>query len=207
MFSVRVVKVVVTWSVITMCGLLAVGSHANAAPVTQATSPAGSDSSWNTNGWTWQALGSVTLGAGTNTVLDLTSTVTLVDQGWGGEDPGGNQVLISLFDNGIDLWDQHVAGATHSSTTETFDITDTTTNPTALTTLDAALAGIDWSTSPTVTLQMNATPIAWLGWELHTSNASFSVTSDSSPVPEPISITLFGTALTGLGLIRRRKAG
>ena len=188
-----------------LCGVLAFAPHAQAEPVTQTTAPAGSDSYWYGNGWSWQQLGSVTLADGTNTILGLTSTVTLADQGWGGQ-TNGNGVRIDLFDNGTDLWGYYVAGATHDWTTQTFDITDTTANPDALTNLNLALSGIDWSTSPTVTIAMNATPVAWGGWELHTSNASFSVTSDAVPAPEPVSLVLLGTGLAGLSLIRKRKS-
>src|ERR1041385_9222682 len=61
-------------------------------------------------GWAWQQMSSITLAYGTNEILGLTSSMNIVDQGWGGQDPAGNQVLIGLFSNGANLFNVHVAG-------------------------------------------------------------------------------------------------
>ena len=180
---------------ILICAALAYAQHANATPITQVTAPASSQSY---NSWTWQELGGVTLASGTTSVLGLKSSVTLVDQGWGGQDPANNQVILGLFDNGAEIWGQHVAGATHQMTTQTYDISS---SPSTLLGLDAALAGIDWSKAQSVTMQMEAVPVGYPGWQLNTQNAFFSITSD---VPEPATMALFMMGLATVAFISRR---
>ena len=170
---------------------------ASAEIVTTTTAPASSDSYWNGNGWNHQTLGSVTFANGTNNILALTSTVTLADQGWGDQTPD-NGVKIALDVNGAAVWASSVAGASHDYSTQTFDIMSF---PDLFSALNLAMASIDWASSPTVIMEMFTTPYAWGGWELHTRDASFSVTSQ---VPEPDSLLLFGAALAALAVTRRK---
>src|SRR5580704_11961554 len=130
----------------------------------------------------------------------LTTTSTLVDQGWGGQS-NTNGIEMALVDDGTWLWSHFVAGATHSSTTQTYDIA---TDPAALSSLDTALAGIAWSTDPTVSLSMYANGWGYPGWALYAQHNAFTETSD---VPEPASLAMFSVALGMLGCMEwRRKA-
>lgn len=163
------------------------------ASVTQTTEPA---SSYNA-GWQTE-LGRVTFAAGTNYVSSLTSTVTLVDQGWGGSDPT-NGVYAGLFNGETDLYNLHLAGAGHylSTQTQDFSIID-------LAGLNAVLASIDQASNPMLTMRMFTNSWGYPGWSLTTSDASMSVTS--SQVPEPGSIALLGLGLFGFAAARRKAA-
>ncbi len=168
------------------------------ANVIQTTTPVSMDSY---GGWSWKQMSSVTLAHGTNEIVGLTSSMNIVDQGWGGQDPNGNQVVIGLFSNGVDLYNVHVAGGWHNWTTQAFDIAN---NASALKDLNLKLDGIDWSLAPTVTLQMFAAPIGYPGWQLHATNATFTV--ESTTGPGPTSLALLGLGFAGLAVARRRKA-
>ncbi len=168
----------------------------HAAPVTQSLS--GLSGSICCGDWSTHTYGSISLAQGTSDISNLQSTVTVWDQGWGGEVASWTQVFLGLYDNGVALWTSFVAGGTHSS----YDPQYFTADASQLAALDAALAGIDWSSTPNVTVQLNGNIQAYSGWAEYVSNSSFTVTSD---VPEPATLGLLGLGLAGLGFSRRRK--
>jgi hypothetical protein len=174
-------------------------TSARAQTTTQAAGPVNFDGyAWLNPGYT--DLASVTFAQGTDQIDALTSTATVVDQGFGGQDPD-NGVHLLLVDNGNTLWNEVVAGGTHSLTTDNYDIS---TDPAGLASLDSALAGINWSTDPNVSLNLEANVWPYPGWALHVQDASFSVTST---VPDGgATITMIGAALAGLAAFRRRYA-
>jgi hypothetical protein len=152
-------------------------------------------------GWGDTEIGNITFATGTNAISALTTSVNLVDQGWGGS-CNCNQVYIGLFDtNNNRVWAQHVAGATHNWTTQMFDVTS---DLAALTSLNAAMGAIDYSAGGTASMKMFANPVGWGGWDLTVNNAGMSVTSDASNVPEPGSLALLGLGLLGVSASRRK---
>jgi hypothetical protein len=163
------------------------------ATVIQTTEPAGS---YQHGGQ--QELGRVTFASGINYVDSLSTSVTLVDQGWGGSDPT-NGVAVYLFNGENAVYGMWVAGAGHEWSTQTH-----TYDSVALTDMNKVLGAIDQSANPLLSMRMITNSWGYPGWALQTQNASMSVTS--SEVPEPASVALFGLALAGLTVVRRKSA-
>ena len=164
------------------------------ATVIQTISPAGGNSY---GGWTQVEIGRVALAAGTNSILALSSYGTTWDQGWGGQDPWSNQVGMALYDHGSQIVWQRVGGAEHRVTS--FSYTATAAD---LLNFNTVLGALDNSVAHNLTLRMMMAPLGYPGWQLHVSNASFSV--ESGQVPEPASLALFAMALIGAGVARRK---
>jgi len=177
---------------------IAIGSSASAFATTQSTSPVDYNSY---GGWNNDLLSEVTFAQGTHSISAITGSTSIGDQGWGGQDPQGNQIYLSLDDNGTSLWSDHFAGGTHDWTQVSFDLSN---DPTSFASLNAALSSINWATDPTVSMELRSSTIGWGGWELFVSDAQFSVTS-SSPVPEADASLMLLAGLAGLGFLARRK--
>ena len=153
-------------------------------------------------------IGRVTLEFGVQSIVALDNTVTLVDQGWGGENPN-NGVFVRLLSNNQDVYTLNVAGATHNWTTVSFSLLN---DVAAYDQINAALAGIDRNNGP---IQMQFLTNAWgyIGWELHTRADSLSVTTILLPayplhipaVPEPETYAMPLLGLGAIGLAKRRK--
>lgn len=189
-------------SVILLTCLLCFAQQSQATLITsQTTVPANSDFSWNGSDGSDPSnyiLGSITLPTETNFISSLTSTVTLIDQGWGGQSES-NGVVIGLFVDNINVWAQRVAGATHSWGTDLFD---TSSNSLSLANLNLAVSLLDWNSVSDVKFTMYTTAVGYSGWELHVRNASFSVTSE---VPEPSTLAIFALGILGLASRRMKK--
>jgi hypothetical protein len=118
------------------------------------------------------------------------------DQGWGGENGNWTHSFVQLTENGNSLWSVQVAGAVHTPAWDSY-----TASSTDLAALNTAINSIDWTTSPTVSLDLDANIQAYSGWAGNFQNATMTVGT-----PEPG--TIFLAAGAGLMLLgfRRKKA-
>jgi len=171
-------------------------TQAFAGPITQVTPPSNS----NTCCWVQETIGSLTLAPGTDQILSLTSSVVAYDQGWGGYDPASNDVQIALLAGTSWLWNAHVAGGLRGPGQYDAQLFDISNSPSLLASLNLALSAVDWNTTAPVTMQMITHGLGYGGWELHVTNATFTMVSQ---VPAPSALALLALGLAGFGLRRR----
>lgn len=142
----------------------------------------------------------ITLDEGTYLITDLSASGVVSDQGWGGT--GLSNAYLSLDVNGVSIWGDTVAVANHdadpSGTSFNVDI-NAGSDPTAYANLNTALEGIDWSSTPTVTAELDASAPGYPGWSVSVNGADLSVTSS---VPENTStLALLAASLIGIALL------
>jgi len=171
-------------------------AHADA---TQTISSSGTDQYWYSNCCEFE-IGRVTLEYGVQSIVALNASSTLVDQGWGYQDPG-NGLYARLLSNNNVVYSVNIIGSTHDWQTVTFNLA---TRPDVFTALNSALAGIDRSAGP-IQLQFATFAFPWLGWELHTRDDFLSVSTSLQPVPEPETYAMLLLGLGAVVLVQRRR--
>jgi len=174
-------------------------TSAYAIPIVQTTLPTDIDN----YSWGFKDLGTIELMQGTNSLLELTSSAIVFDQGWGGYDPFSNGVYIGLFVNGVNLYNEKVADLLRGDNpAQTYDISS---HPTSLFSFNAFMGAIDWTPNTTANIEMFANLQAYGGWQEHVREASFSITTAAAEsVPEPTSIALLAMGLLSFCTLRRK---
>lgn len=158
--------------------------------VTQSVTASATDQYWFQNAGHFE-IGRISLQYGTNRIVDIDTSVSLVDQGWGNESPLENAVYVGLFNGDAELYRIHVAGASHEMSTQTYDLA---MNANDKLQLNAALGQLNWADHPYVNVRFYTHAAGYPGWELHTFDDSMVVSS----VPEP---GTYGMLLAGLGVL------
>jgi hypothetical protein len=152
-------------------------------------------------------LGTVVLADGTNSLIDISGSMKIADQGWGNQ--VGNNVYFGLFLGSTDLINGFAAHAGHTADTHvpqyTFQTYDLASDPTLLANFNSVLAGIDWSSSPTVSVELFWDGTGYPGYEAHVNSALMTVTSDVVP-DGGTTIALLGMGLAGMVTLRRKFA-
>ncbi|NHZ35950.1 PEP-CTERM sorting domain-containing protein [Massilia sp. CCM 8692] len=164
----------------------------SAAAATFTLSASQTDQSWMSSPGNFE-IGRFSLQSNVGDIISLNSSVTLIDQGWGGENPD-NGVSVRLFAGETSIYTLHVAGANHSWKTDTYSLAS---NAADFAGINAALDNADWGAGVTVRMYTNAW--GYPGWELHTRNSSLDMTTGVIAVPEPSSYAMLLGGLTLLG--------
>lgn len=173
-------------------------TSAYAIPIVQTTLPTNLDN----YSWGFKDLGTIQLMQGTNSLLALSSSAIVFDQGWGGYDPFSNGVYVGLFVNGVNLYNEKVADLLRGNNpAQTYDIS---THPTSLFNFNSFIGAIDWAPNTTANIEMFANLQAYGGWQEHVRDASFSITTAVESVPEPTSIALLVMGLLSFCTLRRK---
>ncbi len=171
----------------------------SAAAATYTLSASDTDQSWKSNPGNFE-IGRFSLQSNIVDIISLNSSVTLIDQGWGGENPD-NGVSVRLFAGETQIYSLHVAGATHEWKTDYYSLTS---NAADFAGINAALDNAAWGAGVTVRMYTNAW--GYPGWELHTRNVSLDMTSGViAAVPEPATYAMLLGGLTVLGAAARRR--
>ncbi|WEF34919.1 PEP-CTERM sorting domain-containing protein [Pseudoduganella chitinolytica] len=188
-------KLVHSLGLVVLLGIVSLPASA----VTQSVTASSTDQFWYQNAGSFE-IGRISLQYGTNRIVDIDTSVWLVDQGWGNQSPLENAVYVGLFNGGAQLVQIRVAGASHDGSTQTYDLAE---NADDYTQLNTALARLDWAAYPDMTVRFYTHAAGYPGWELHTRDASMVVTS----VPEPgaYAMLLAGMGVLGWGGARRKR--
>lgn len=157
----------------------------------------------STASWESMVLAEVLLPTQTTQVTSLTGSARLKDHGSGPQSDANGLHFALLIDGLVQAWSDPFAGATHTWTEVSYDLA---LRPQWVRDdLQLALADIDWSSSPTVALQLRTNPVGFDGWALYVQQARFSVGSTTpfsdgmaQPVPEPATLALGVAALAVL---------
>ncbi|MCE3608212.1 PEP-CTERM sorting domain-containing protein [Massilia sp. P8910] len=190
-----------TNKLLTALTVAALGLPLSAAAATYTLTTPGTDQRAWVNAGQFE-IGRFSLQSNVGDIIGLNTSVTLMDQGWGNQDPT-NGVYVGLFAGETALYTLHVAGANHSRKTDDYYLIS---HPGDFAGINAALDNAQWNAGVTVRMYTNAWD--YPGWELHTRNVTLDMSTGVLPaVPEPSSYGMMLGGLTLLGTVAWRRQG